>query len=97
MMPILNFVLSTALHAQAWFNTGTPRQVYVKHKAAHALVGIGVAVIAQEFNHPRLGLMLVLMLGVGKELYDQAHGGAFRLGDVAWTFGPATFVVVMRW
>jgi hypothetical protein len=68
------------------------RKVYVQHKAAHAVVGIGVAWVGHELGYPKTGLAVAFGLGVAKELYDRKHGGKFRGGDVAWTTLPAVTV-----
>lgn len=65
---------------------------YNRRKAAHALIGIGVAFTGEKLGYPKVGLALAFGLGVGKELYDQRHGGSFRAGDVAWTGGPALVI-----
>lgn len=70
---------------------------YNRRKAAHALIGIGVAFTGEKLGYPKTGIALAWGLGVGKELYDQRHGGRFRAGDVAWTGAPATFVIAIRW
>lgn len=95
---MMAWALSMMLAAYAWGNAGTPREVYVKHKAVHALVGLGLAYYFNELGFPKTGLTLVLALGVAKELFDQSRGGRFRAGDVAWTIGPATVLIVaLRW
>lgn len=74
------------------------RQTYVEHKAAHALVGVGIAWAGQELGYPKTGIAVAWGLGIAKELYDRKHGGRFRAGDVAWTGAPATvFSISVRW
>lgn len=87
------------LSAVLWIDSfaSTPRQVYVQHKAAHALVGIAVYEAFRAADRPKTGLAVVLTLGVAKELYDRKHGGRFRPGDVAWTVAPATLTYSVRW
>lgn len=90
--------LASLISAMAWADGGTPRQTYIRHKAVHALVGLGLAYYFNEMGFPKTGLTLVLALGVAKELFDQSRGGRFRAGDVAWTIGPATVLIVaLRW
>jgi hypothetical protein len=79
-------------------NSGTPRQVYVKHKALHAIGGIGIAWVGHEMGYPKTGVALAFGVGIAKELYDQKHGGSFRAGDVAWTGMPAAAIsIAFRW
>lgn len=90
--------LTLLLSCMSWLNAGTPREVYVKHKTAHALVGLGVFFVSYELGYPKTGLSIDLALAVGKELYDSTHGGRFRVGDIAWTVLPATaFYLAIRW
>ena len=96
MRTILLFLTSVVIHAQAWLNLGTPRTVYVKHKTAHALVGLTVYELGYLAGYPRVGLGIVLALGIAKELYDRHNGGSFRAGDVAWTIAPAAVVYLIR-
>lgn len=73
------------------------RRTYVEHKAAHALVGIGVAYTGERLGYPKTGIAVAWGLGIAKELYDRKHGGRFRAGDVAWTGAPATITFSVRW
>ena len=59
---LLPFIMA----AQVWADSGSARQVYVKHKAIHALVGITVAFTFHELDLPKTGLVLVLGLGIAK-------------------------------
>jgi len=70
---------------------------YNRRKACHALAGIGVAWSCKKLGYPKTGIALAWCLGIGKELYDQKHGGRFRCGDIAWTGGPATLTFSIRW
>ena len=72
-------------------------RTYARHKALHALGGILVYEGAKQLGHPKTGLALAWGLGIGKEIYDQRHGGSFRAGDVAWTGLPATVCFSVRW
>lgn len=98
-------LLSAMLAVQAWgqdpnnwFNSGTTRQVYVRHKAAHAIGGMLITWAFHEMGYPKTGLAFTMLLGILKERYDQLHGGSFRVGDIAWTVGPAyTIYVVFKW
>ena len=75
----------------------SPRQVYVIHKALHALGGIGIYYAFDLVGYPKLGLAVTLGAGIAKELLDREMGGRFRAGDIAWTVLPATVVFVVRW
>ena len=96
------FLLSVfGLQAQTpapWLNEGTAHTVYVKHKAAHAVAGMAVAYTGAKLGYPKTGIALAWAAGIGKELYDQKHGGSFRTGDVLWTGAPATvFSYTFKW
>jgi len=77
-----------------WFNEGTARTVYVKHKTAHALGGLGLVFACYVMNDLMLGVALAWIVGVSKELLDKNMGGAFRIGDVLWTGAPATLLAI---
>jgi len=70
---------------------------YNRRKAGHALVGIAVYGAFYHFGYPKTGVAVAFGLGVGKELYDERHGGRFRCGDVAWTGCPAMVTFSIRW
>lgn len=92
------FFIAASLSAQTWLDSGSPRQVYVRHKAIHATGGLVLTYAFAEMGYPKTGLFLTLLAAVLKERYDQLHGGSFRAGDIAWTVGPATFIVVsFKW
>jgi len=81
----------------SWFDSGTPRQNYIRHKSVHALVGITLCLIGQHIGYPWEAATLAFFLGVGKEMWDVNHGGAFRAGDVAWTCLPgAVLLLILR-
>ena len=78
-----------------WFDSGTPRQNYIRHKSVHALVGIVLCLIGHSIGHPWEAATVSFLLGIGKELYDAGHGGAFRAGDVAWTCLPGALLLLL--
>ena len=97
MMKWIMLALCLPLSAQD-VSSMSPRETYVTHKTAHALVGIGVAWAGHELGYPKTGIACAWGLGIAKELYDRKHGGRFRVGDVIWTGAPATvFSVSVRW
>jgi hypothetical protein len=93
----VKYLLLVCAVVSGWLNAGTPHTVYVKHKAFHALAGLAIYGVGAELGHPQVGLGLAWGAGIGKELYDQRHGGSLRAGDVVWTGLPATVVFVVRW
>lgn len=89
---LLSFFMAVqmwAAESQVWFNSGTPRQVYVRHKAAHAIVGLTLTYLSHEAGEYLPGLIAAFILAVLKEDMDRRSGGSFRVGDIAWTVGPA--------
>ena len=73
-------------------------KTYVEHKAAHALIGMGICYAGAKLGHPKTGIAIALTLGIAKEIYDQKHGGKFRGGDVAWTTMPGVVLTYsIKW
>ena len=98
LLPAFLTVQMWAQDSSNWLNEGTPRTVYVKHKAVHAVGGLVLTWAFAEMGYPKTGLFLTLLAAVLKERYDQLHGGSFRGGDIAWTIMPAaTIVIAFRW
>lgn len=95
---LLSLLLACSLQAQGWLDTGNARTVYVKHKTAHALVGLTLVYLSHEAGDYRPGLVAALILAFIKEHEDRAAGGQFRVGDIAWTVAPAyTVAIAFRW
>ena len=97
-LPLLLTAQMWAAETKVWFNSGTPHTVYVKHKAAHALVGLTLTYLSHEAGDYIPGLIAAFILAVLKEDMDRRGGGKFRVGDIAWTVGPAIVVAVgFKW
>lgn len=98
---IMSFLMSMYMYAAdnaGWLNSGTPHNVYIKHKAAHAIVGLTLTYLSHEAGDYRPGLICALILALLKEHLDRRAGGQFRAGDIAWTVGPAYVVAVsFKW
>ena len=78
-----------------WFDSGTPRQNYIRHKSVHAIVGVIICLLGRHLGHPWEFACLAFTLGVTKELWDASRGGAFRVGDVAWTCLPGAALLLL--
>ena len=67
-----------------------------KDKYKHAIAGIIFAIIFTELNLSALTtLLLVLAVGVAKEVYDYLDYGVFDKWDVLATVAPVLFYYIL--
>ena len=63
-------------------------------KKLHLLVGALVALISAPFSLP-LAALLVIVAGVGKEVYDHFFGGTVDLMDIVATIAGGHLVLTL--
>ena len=90
-------LLSTMAFAAPLPDAPTPQlpSYWQPHKLYHVAAGTGISVlVGYSTQRPWIGLVAGCAAGVGKEIYDSAHGGepaSWHAGDIAITCGSSVF------
>lgn len=64
-----------------------------KDKLLHFIAGVIIALLFSTV-HPVAGLVVAILAGVAKELYDKAKGGLFDWKDLVFTVAGGLFVFI---
>lgn len=65
-------------------------------KANHFIYGFLIFIISNFFLQDYLSLLVVVLVGLGKEIYDEYKYGGFDVVDLIYTILPAMIIVVSK-
>ncbi len=69
-------------YLQLWYNLYPSFAVFFGHKITHVAAGALVAGLGSYFHYPVTGLIICLVLAIGKEVADELQSPVFLMAHV---------------